>query len=231
MSKEKARDDKGALIFAAVVVGLIFLAGFYLAFVVFPRQMQERRELEAVPTVSRGQLVQETLGEAVLVTGTLLDNPVIKGEDLVAYRSERWEVRYRDGENEGRWWGDEERWPRLRVAIEGGVVQTASGPPTARSAMAHELLEPHADERVADHEGTPLPHGSLRFLGVRNGDRVTLVGRVDREATLKVDYFHAGTREQLLDSLLLNARMIQIFGLLLMAAAAVIGAVVVLKKR
>jgi hypothetical protein len=231
MKQKKSTRMSGGTVFAFVVVLLIFLLGTYMSFVVFPSQLAEMRQVSLVPLVNKQQLSLMTAGQDVMVSGRLQDNPAINDNGFVAYTHERWDVRYNNGDYEGRWWGVKAEWPSLLVAIEGGLAQTVAGEPSNHSGTAHERIEPRGGNKAARYDGKMLPHGSLRILGVKNGDEVTLVGTTSNDATIKPSHFYMGDRQALLDSLAFNSQAIRIIGFVLMGLAIIIGLIVLFKQR
>lgn len=236
------RDDKintivrhkqanGAIIFALVITAIFFLIGAYMVLFVHPQQVSDSIRVSAIPIVNKERLSTMTSGQDVAISGRLVDNPTIEGKEFVAFQVERWDVRFNNGEYEGRWWGETDNWPALLVVISGGVAQTNGGIPLLLKGALHEEIEARGGGKTAKYNGKPLPHGSLRFSGVINGDQVSIVGTTTNDATIIPEYFYAGTREELLESLAFNAQSIRIIGFILMVVAVVIGSVALLKNR
>ena len=231
VKKYNPKQDKGAVIFALIVVAIIFCIGAYMVFVVYPQQVLEKEQLSTVPVVNKEQLRSTEGRRGVMITGHLIDNAVIKDKDFVAFQTYRWEVKFNNGDYEGKWWRDSERWPALLVAIDGGRAHTIENEPSLFNGALHEVVEARGGGKAAKYNGQALPNGSLRTVGVKNGDQVTIAGKTTHDATIIPEYFYVGTRQKLLESLMFNAKAIRVIGFILMAITGLISLLIVFKRK
>ncbi len=175
----------------SAVIALCFL-GFGLAVALYfgPQQLLEARRVGQMPHLSASAFQATAADQVVLIYGPLRDNPSAGPDDLVAYARERWEVSQdSDGDWDGSWSTLEEVIPALYVAADDdGVVETAA---VGSSRMGGRRYKRTVEQgRGRKVEG--IAEGTVRVVGVRNGDWVTVVGPKLPNGTLRPDRLFAG---------------------------------------
>ena len=228
--KYNPKQRKGAIIFGLIIAAIFGGLGAYIVFSVYPGKMDEKNRVSAIPVMDLTRFnALDTGGEGVAF-GYLANNDILDKGDLVAYCIDRWDVDVEDdGEIEGSWVREKEIWPSLTIAIDGGQLRMSPGVPQRLMGLRHESVKPSNLVPAAEYEGQQLGHGSLRTLGAKNRDQVTVVGAKIGQQAVEAEYFYIGTREELLKSLVFSARVFLVMGIIVMVVGIVI-AVAVTRK-
>jgi hypothetical protein len=190
------------LVLLAIGLGLLYL-GFYEA--------SEARHIASYPVLVGPGFQAMAPGEHAVVVGVLEGNAVLEYE-LVALAREQWDLHGggRDTGPSGSWHDLETRMPGLAVSLDDDIVHTAgrdSG--VDMEGKRHEVIYQRSRTgQVADG----ISEGSLRVIGYKNGDLVTLVGEKDANGTLIPEILHGGELEQLLSARRGNARFDTLVG-------------------
>ena len=186
------------------VIGSIALlgCGLLFAFVLAPQQKLEARRIEQLPIMDASMVIQAAAGDDVLVTGILVDNPVILAEDeFVAYALEEWRVTVPDynpdepnQEPDGNWESVQRVIPDLMVDVNGQVVRSLQVEDAAINGALHESIFESNGYYEAEYMGSSLPEGSERVRGFYNGDLITVWGKKATVEGIIPDELYAGDR-------------------------------------
>jgi hypothetical protein len=176
------------------------LMGVFLAFFQAPGQALQARRIARMPVLGPDDVASASAGEMILITGVLKGNPpVLENTDLVAYTAAEWVVTLpeRDeGESDprGEWEKTATLVPDLTLAVNEQLVRILADDSVKMDGSLREVLIPGEGPARAEYEERPLPDGSLRYRGVSNGDRVTVLGtRASTEGVIPEEMF-AGDR-------------------------------------
>ena len=199
------RDRFNALIAAAIGAVLVFACGATLTFFLAPKQKLEANHIEGLPLLDSGSLASTPAGEEVLLTGRLVDNPLMDEGGFVAYRLEEWVVTLPDpddpdDEPTGGWEEVERIVPELLLEVGGDIVRSLRADNATLSGSLHEEILYSDAYEEAKYEGVWLPHGSWRFRGLFNGDLVSVLGKKASEGGIIPDELYAGDRVAFVDS-------------------------------
>ena len=182
-----------ATFFAGLVAG-------YCAWVllwVVPQNLFLAWRISHLPTMDAAAVAAVAPGDDVLVTGRLADNPTTQ-YDFVYYTLERWEVRTSPdsaGKPYGRWEDAEGYSPDLFLVVAGGHVLIQGNPDVTLLGDVHlETYEAGSGRRLPI-DAIHIPDGTLRYHGLRNGDRVTVLGRKAASGGIVPSYLFVSDRE------------------------------------
>ncbi len=160
-------------------------------------------------------------GDDVLITGRLADNPAAE-YDFVCYTSERWEVKASPdsaGKPYGHWEEADSYFPDLHLIVAGGRVLVRGNPDVTLLGDVHlETYEAGSGRRLPV-DAIHMPDGTLRYHGLRNGDRVTVLGRKAASGDVIPSHLFVGDRETFQERLWESARGILLAALLLLIAS------------
>jgi hypothetical protein len=151
-----------------------------------------------------GAVEAAEVGDTILVSGTLVDNPPLREDsDLVIYREDIWEVgdllETEEGDTfrQGRWEDGETIVPELRLEIDGAAVMLREASPVLISGelLREQIIEaedgPMAEDRAEDRL---LADGSQRLRGLANGDLATVLGKKAATGGIVPEEIFAGDR-------------------------------------
>jgi len=222
------RERLGAA--GAAVIGAVFLlgCGALMTFVLSPQQELEARRIERMPLMEAADVGSAAVGEELLITGRLDDNPLMDG-GFVAYRLDEWEVSYPDyddsdsePEPDGDWRRVEQVVPDLNLLVGTMVVRTLAANDAKLSGPVHEELVYSDSYDEAQYNGEWVPHGSWRFKGFFNGDLVTVLGKRASAGGILPEEYYAGDRVAFADSKHEAAKGLLIGGMVMMVCAPVV---------
>ena len=178
-----------AALFASFVLGCGALAAFVFA----PQQAWLAWRIRHIPQMGAAAVEAADPGEEVLVTGVLEDNPPAAHE-FATYTLERWEVKTdSEGQSHGRWVDAEGYFPDLRLVVDGKPVLIQGNADVWLLGPVHMEMYDESGLRVAD-DSIHLPDGTLRYHGLRNGDRVTVLGRKAASGGVVPSHLFVGDR-------------------------------------
>ncbi len=194
-TKRKARGRD------ALIVGLVFiLVGMLFFFIVLPQVAKDASLARSARAADMAAFRAGAVGEDVVVSGTLADNPTIEGDAVLLVREE---LRHTSSSGDSDWdWVILERnIPALNVSIDGGVVQTTatSGPVNLRGAVREQLIAV-AGAGLTDtfpYQGQRIAAGSVRVFTLLNGDQVTVLGEKTSDDSIAPRELFAGSPDQL----------------------------------
>lgn len=210
---------------AAVIGAIMFLTcGALMAFVFSPQMALQARQIERMPLMGAAELSSAAVGDDVLITGWLQDNPVLDEGGYVAYRLEEWVVTPADpddsnDEPDGSWQSRERRVPALTLDVNGAVVRTLGNDQATLSGPLHEEILYSDSNETASYNGEWLPDGSWRYNGLFNADLVTVLGKKGSTGDVAPDELYAGDRVAFADSKHQAARGLLIGGISMMVCA------------
>lgn len=178
--------------------------GFVSIFILAPGQALEAGRISNLPLMDAGAVEAAAVGDTILVSGTLVDNPALREDgDLVLYRQEVWEVgdlvETEEGDTfrQGKWEDGETIVPELRLEIDGTTVLLREASPVR---ISGELLREHiieaengpvAEDRAEDRL---LADGSQRLRGLANSDLATVLGKKAATGGIVPEEIFAGDR-------------------------------------
>lgn len=199
----KAREDRkvpmscGA-IFVLIVVGIFWLVLLAVGLGYLRQGLNaasEARRIASYPVLVGPGLEAMAPGEHAVVVGVLEGNAVLEYE-LVAFAREQWDVREGRDSASGSWHDFETNVPGLAISVDGDIVHTVRRDSGVRmQGIRHEVIYQRGNGWVVDD----IADGSLRAIGFKNGDLVTLVGEKDANGSLIPEILYGGEPAQLLD--------------------------------
>lgn len=228
--KYNPKQRKSAWLFSFIVLAVISGTGAYMAFVVYPDKTKEHSWVSGLPSHDVASFSSLKVGEDALMSGVLSGNETLDNNDLVAFTVQIWEVEAEDRTFEGEWEDEKVDWPALQISVEGGQIRTTPGFPPSVTGFKHEVLKPSGAKPAAKYDDQELGNHSRRILGAKNGDQVVIVGKQLGAHTIEPEYFYFGSKAEFLDSFALSAKIILIFGLVLLATGVVFAAIILSKK-
>jgi len=191
-----------------VVGGLFALVGLVLGLAELKVGLfweSEARRIASYPVLVGPGFEAMAPGEHAVVVGVLEGNAVLE-HGLVAFSREQWNVERHewgpDAEDRDTWSGSwrslETRMPGLAVSLDGDIVHTAGRDSGVRmEGRRHQIIYQRSQSgRLVDG----ISAGSLRIIGYKNGQLVTLVGEKDANGTLIPEVLYGGKRAQLLSA-------------------------------
>jgi len=192
----------GARLYALVVSAIVafcFLAfGAALIFYFGPQLAQEAQRIGDLTELDAASFRAIPSDQDVLITGVLEGNRKRTSDGLVAYARECWDVEY-DSEDgyEGSWETIETVLPELTVSVDGGQVRTVSVESATMGGHRHSQIVEYGDGK---QKANGIPEGSIRVIGYKNEDQITIVGQKTKGRLLP-DRLHGGDRAHLLQEL------------------------------
>lgn len=227
LKRYNPKQRKGAIIFGLIIGAIIGGLGAFITFNVYPGKMNEKKRISEIPVMDMARFNAMDTGGKGIVVGHLANNETVDKGELVAFYIDRWEVEIEDRETEGSWVREKENWPSLTIAIDGGQIKTSQGTPQWLKGLRHESIKVHNTAPAAVYDNQELGHGSLRTLGVKNQDPVTVVGTKIGQQTVKAEYFYIGSMEEFLKSLVFYAKVFLVIGIVLMIAGVIVAMAVI----
>lgn len=221
------RERFGAAILSAIAAVILLSCGALLAFVLSPQQALEAWRIDRMPELSATELRAAEVGEKLLVTGRLEDNPEGDGGRFVAYRLDEWFVTPADledseSEPKGDWRSVEQVVPALALKVGSVTFWTLEAHDARLGGPLQEELTYSESHDQAKYDGEWLPHGSRRLRGFFNGDLVTVLGKKASTGDILPQEFYAGDRVAFVESKEEAAKGLFIGGLSMMACAPVL---------
>ncbi len=178
--------------------------GFVSIFIMAPNQALQAGRISNLPLMDAGAVEAAEVGDTILVSGTLVDNPPLREDsDLVIYREDIWEVgdlvetEEGDSFRQGRWEDGETIVPDLGLEIDGTAVMLREASPVLISGelLREQIIEaedgPVAEDRAEDRL---LADGSQRLRGLANGDLATVLGKKASTGGIVPEEIFAGDR-------------------------------------
>ncbi len=212
---------------AAAIAALFFgLCGALMAFVLFPHQAIEARNIARLPDMSAEDVDVAAPGDKVLISGRLEDNPILIRGDFVAYKRERWRVTQptpsssqsatQNAQPSGQWQSVERVVPDLTLEVNDRRVNLLRADNVTLSGPLHERLIRAYSSLRAEYNGQELAEGSERVRGFYNGDLVTALGsKASTGGVIPTELF-AGDRVAFAQYKKSAAQSLLFFGLCLM---------------
>jgi len=219
-----------------VIAGVgVFLCGALMAFVISPQQAIEWRKIQGLPELDANGVQAAPSGQEIAMTGYLAGNTAVTADGLVAYEKHQWTVRTststsEDGETStptGSWDALETNIPVLNVNISGGTVSTVAATSVNIGGNYQQTIERGTSNVTADYDGSPLPEGSIRTQGFRDGDLVTIVGNKSSVGGVTPERIYGGDRNQLVEDIRGGARALFASGVGMMICAPILAAAII----
>jgi hypothetical protein len=213
-----------------LLVLVLLFGGSILIFLLGSYQQKRAAELADLPEITVDTFYEASPDIEMVITGVLEGNrEFATSEGYVVYRRQEWDVSY-DSEDgyEGKWKTREKHFPPLNLTISGGNIQILSTDEARIWGREHATIVERSDStRKADG----IPEGSIRHIGFKEGDTITVVGQKDasRGGSLHPSQFYGGDRAQLIKATQGEARASRIIGIVLVALGIIIMVVRVFK--
>ncbi|RME86180.1 MAG: hypothetical protein D6775_00805 [Caldilineae bacterium] len=213
------------VVFTAIAAAACLACGTLFLVVLSPRQALEARRIERMPALDAATLASVPSGEAVLVTGRLVDNALLARDRFVAYSLEEWIVAPAnhatpDAKPSGSWQKVEFVVPALVLNAGGGTVTTLGTSDVSLSGSLHEeTIYSNAYRGAEDVGGKWVPAGSQRYRGFFNGDVITVLGKKASTGEIIPEQLYAGDRVAFVESKREAARGLLTAGLCLIGLA------------
>ena len=225
------QSNKGcSLAMTGLLVLVLILGGLTLIFLLGSYQQKRAAELANLPVMTSATFYEASPDTEMVITGVLEGNrEFATSERYVIYRRQEWDVSY-DSEDgyEGKWKTREKHFPPLNLTIARGSIQILSTDEARIWGREHTTIVERSDStRKADG----IPEGSIRHIGFKEGDTITVVGKKDssRGGSLRPTEFYGGDRAQLIKATQSEARMSRIIGIVLVVIGIIILVVRVFK--
>jgi len=216
----------------AAFIGSIVILGCGLVFTFFlaPKQKIEAQKIENLPLMDALDVNKASLGDALLISGWLVKNPIIFQEgEFIACNIEEWEVSIPeydpenpDKEPEGTWKNIERIAPDLTIEVNDVLIRILSAEDVYFNGPVHERILPSTGHYQAKYMGDWLPEGSRRVRGFINGDLVTVWGKRASSVAVIPDELFAGDRVSFVDSKHAAAKGLLIAGISMMVCSPII---------
>jgi hypothetical protein len=195
------RERMGAALGVFAVSMLCCVMGVLMTFVFAPGQALQANRISRLPQMDAESVNNMFVGDTVLVTGMLHGDPAQTGvDDLIAYKSERWDVTVPEDTEDGpadpygTWKSIPSVVPELTVEINGQSVTTQSADNILLGGNLHELIVPGEGELTAKSDGQPFNDGTIRYRGFFDGDLVTVYGKKTASGGIDPSNLYAGDR-------------------------------------
>ena len=178
---------------AGLFAALVLLCGGWAALGMAPQQLILAWRVQSLPLMDAAAVEAAEPGALVLVTGVLAGNSPAD-HDLVTYALERWEVKTdAEGVSRGRWVDLAGYFPDLRLVVAGRPLRVQGNPQvTLLGAVPTDTYAP--DGRWVPLDAYPLEAGTRRYRGLRNGDRVTVLGHKTASGDIAPSHLFFGDR-------------------------------------
>lgn len=182
---------------------LCCLSGALMTFVLGPTQSFQAFRISQLPPMDAKDVQSAAPGETLLFTATLTGNPPLQQDlDMVAFIVQEWQVTVPSesgrGSDEpqpyGRWETVETVAPELTVELDGQTFLLHQSKAVGLSgALREEMVKSDSLLEAMDMD-KPLPDGTRRYQGLRNGDRVTVLGKKASDGGVNPEHLFAGDR-------------------------------------
>ncbi len=198
----RIRERLGRVVAAVLGAIALFGCGLFFSLYLAPQQKLEARRIEKLPLMDASTVAQAAPNDDIVVTGYLMDNPVVLLEDqFVAYGMEEWRVTVPEydpdepnQEPDGSWETVERVIPELMVDVGGEIVKSLRVEDASMNGALHEAIFESNGYYEAEYMGDSLPEGSRRVRGFYNGDLITLWGKKAASGGVIPDELYAGDR-------------------------------------
>jgi len=178
------RRRLGAILGVFALSAACCACGATMTFVMAPRQALQAAQISRMPVMDEPALAGATVGDDVLVTGTLAGNHVlIDGPALVAYREEIWDVKIAGSDDtdsggtpQGTWRSVKTVTPELTLTFDGQPLPVHAASSARLSGPLHKYMLP-GNGMSAKYNGKSLPGGTRRYYGLADGDMTTVLGK------------------------------------------------------
>ncbi len=210
------RPQKVSLV-AALFASLVLCCGLLSAFVLAPQRMYLSWRISRIPQMNAADVAAAAPGTDVLVTGFLEGNRPAE-HDFVTYTLERWQVKTNaDGESYGKWVDAEGYFPDLRLLVDGEAVRIQGTAEVTLLGDVHVVMDEGGTGRRLPLDAIHMADGTLRYHGLRDGDRVTVLGRKAASGGIVPSRLYAGDRAAFEEFERAGAKGLFLAGLVVMA--------------
>jgi hypothetical protein len=217
---------------AAAIIGSVVILGCGLVFTFFlaPKQKIEAQRIDNLPLMDAAYVTKSSPGDVVLITGRLVDNPIIFQEgEFIVYTIEEWEVSVPeydpdnpDKEPDGNWKMIKRSVPDLTINVNGILISTLSTEDVYFNGQVHVKILNSSGYDQAKYMGDWLSEGSRRVRGFINGDLVTVWGKRATSDAVIPEELYAGDRVSYVESKHAAAKGLLIAGISMMVCSPVI---------
>jgi hypothetical protein len=191
----------GAVFAVFALSALCCFGGAMMAFVFAPGQAMRAFKIARMPLMDASAVEAAAVGDEVLVTGTLTDNPtLVDGFDFVAYSVETWQVTESEADDDGgpsthgTWEDGETVVLELALDMDGQTLALRSGGQVNLVGPLREEIVLGDSTLEAKDFDQSLPDGSRRYQGLYNGDLTTVLGTKATGGGLVPDTLFLGDR-------------------------------------
>jgi len=224
------RERVGGVVWAVIGSVILLGCGLLFALVLAPRQKLEAQRIEKLPFMDATTVMQAVAGDDLLVTGLLVNNPVLMSDDdFVTYIMEEWRVTVPEynpdepnQEPDGDWETVERVIPDLQVDVGGQIVRSLRVDNAAFNGALHETIFESDGYNEADYLSQSLPEGSLRVRGFFNGDLVTVWGEKAASDGIVPNELYAGDRVSFEESQHAAAKGLLIAGISMLVCSPIV---------
>ena len=227
----RKRRLRTASLVAALFASFVLGCGALSAFVLAPQQRYLAWRIARIPQMNAADVEAAAPGDDVLVTGVLADNPAAE-YDFVFYTLERWAVKTdSDGHSTGKWVDAEGYFPDLRLMVDGQPLLVQGDPNVTLLGDIHLETYEGGSGRKLPIDAIHLPDGTLRYHGLRDGDRVTALGRKGASGGILPSHLFVGDRVAFEEFERSNSKSLFLAGLCVMALSPLVYAFTLLMMR
>jgi hypothetical protein len=217
----------GRVIGTGVAAVAVLGCGLLFLLVLAPRQKMEARRLERLPLMDVQSVSAAAAGDEILITGALEGERLPQAGDYIAYRLEEWDVSLPDpddtnNEPDGSWDTLEVVVPRLQLSLPGGQIPIHADDRVKLSGPLREEWVYSTSSLTAEFDDEQVPDGTRRYLGIYNGDLVTVWGQRASAGGVVPDEIFVGDRVAFIDKEHSAARGMLIAGISMLVCSPVI---------
>lgn len=178
------------------MVAILMVCGLFVVALLAPQEAQDWERVQRLFPMDARAYKATRPQSLVLVTGTLEGNPTLTPGGLVAYVERVWDAT--DGGIDGHPGplaaATEGLWPSLTLTVGGERLQTAEVTSPKWSGDLHLESPPLASSAAAGRAAG----GSVQWMGLKNGDQITVIGLKGLDSRLIPQRIYRGDRAALL---------------------------------
>ena len=170
---------QGCELAVVAILGLAFVViAIFMGLVQAGRTLTEARDLDRLPILDAAGIARSERGATVLTTGRLAGEAP-EDDGMLIYIEQEWQVEYDDEDGwEGSWQILTTVVPQCTLIFDNGTVPLNTAPGAALGPTAHEVTV-YTPSRGREVDGTV--EGTVRRLGFREADLITVVGTIATE--------------------------------------------------
>jgi hypothetical protein len=191
MTAEVLRSSVRFYATEAMVSALLGLA-LVVLLILAPQEAREWNHLRRLDVLDAEGFHAASPDTQVLVTGVLERNRSDVSGELVAYTQEQWTTIYEaeSGSYQSLWGTSKQVVPALTILVQGQPIDSVAVASVQQGGSQH-TVERGSDQK----EG--ISERPTRLIGLKNGDRVTVIGYKNADGNLVPTRLHGGTQDAL----------------------------------